>query len=173
MNSRNPWSALIRQIRATLHWSQEDLAARMKTDQATISRWERCVVLPGPAARRTLERLAQEAGVRTLAGIELLIRVSPFPMILVDRHRVVKAASDSSGFVVGTCVVAQTPADEQPHLVAFCDALDQGGFWDMATQALPRTFDYAFERGIEIAGAIVVPMVVNGDTYALVQKRPA
>ncbi|MDP3520696.1 MAG: helix-turn-helix transcriptional regulator [Hydrogenophaga sp.] len=172
MNVGNPWSVLIRQLRASLHWSQADLAARMRTDQATVSRWERGVFLPSPSARRTLEKLALDAGVQSLAGVELIVHVSPFPMILVDRHRVVIAASATSGFLRGRSVVDQTPDDERPHLIAFCEALDDGGFWDLATQSVPGKLDYAFERGIETAGAVVVPVVVNGDTYALVQKQP-
>lgn len=114
MPERKPWSALIRQIRAASHWSQDELAERMQTDQTTISRWERDLVTPGPAARRKLDSLAKELGLKSLAGVELMVRASPFPMILVNRAMLVVAASASSGFNVayraGTNASRRAPA---------------------------------------------------------------
>lgn len=171
MPERKSWSALIRQIRAAAQWSQDELAERMQTDQTTISRWERELVIPGPSARRKLDSLARELDLKSLAGIEVMVRASPFPMILVSRAMLVVAASESSGFEAARTVLEQTPADEHQHFLSFQQALERQGFWEMTSVALGESIDYAFERGVDVAGAVVVPVLVGDQTYALVQKR--
>ena len=172
MTEQKSWSALIRQIRSARHWSQDALAEYMQTDQTSVSRWERGLVVPGPAARRKLDSLANDLGRQSLAGVEPMVRTSPFPMILVARSMQVVAASASSGFHPGRSVLEQTPADEHQHFLLFYQALERQGFWEMASVHIGDSIEYAFERGVEIAGAVVVPILVGGETYALVQKRP-
>ena len=163
------WAELIQQIRKLNHWSQEALAERLRTDQATVSRWERGVTRPAFQAQQGLEALAAGAGLQSLAGIGTVVRESPFPMILVDREGLLIAASLSSGFVPGSLVSEQTPADERAFLVDFGRRLEESGFWDASD---PQGVDYAFGRRLEVAGAVVVAIAVRGQVFALVQKRP-
>jgi transcriptional regulator with XRE-family HTH domain len=168
MQTAPSWPELIRQIRAVRRWSQEALAEQMQTDQATVSRWERGIVQPGFAAQRKLEFVAQEAGLQSLNGIERVVQCSPYPMLLVDRNLQVIAASASSGFLAGQSVVQQTPHDERAYLKSFAASLEEGGFWRTDAQSV---IDYAFERGTEIAGAVVVRVTARGEVYAVVQKQ--
>lgn len=162
------WADLVRQIRSLNRWSQQTLAEHMQTDQATVSRWERGVSQPVFKARQQLEALADGAGLQSLAGIATVVRVSPFPMILLDRDGEVIAASPASGLRAGTGIVEQTPPDERGFLADFKGRLEAAGFWRAGG---PASFEYAFQRGDETAGAVVVALAVRGHVYALVQKR--
>jgi len=162
------WQALISQLREHRRWSQEALAERLQTDQATISRWERGAVQPGFAAQRKLEALAHEAGLQSLNGIERVVQCSPFPMLLVDRTLQVIAASPCSRFVAGKSVVQQTPDDERAHFIAFAERLEQLDFWCSGSD---KAIEYSFARGLEVAGAVVVPVMARGEVFAVVQKR--
>lgn len=166
--SSNRWPAFIREVRAAKHWSQADLGAFLDADQASVSRWERGLVLPGFEVRKQLESLAEEVGLQSLCGIEMIVRASPFPMILVDSGLLVVAASASSGFVSGKTCIEQTPEDERAHLVAFVEELRRVDFWSTAEG---RSFDYSFARTAEVAGAVLVPVTVRGEVYAVVQRR--
>ena len=168
MRHPDSWQALIRQLREHRHWSQEALAEQLQTDQATVSRWERGTVQPGFAAQRKLEALADAAGLQSLNGIERVVQCSPFPMLLVDRTLQVIAASASSGFVAGRSVDQQTPEDERTHFKAFAERLEQQGFWSRECE---EVMEYSFARGLDIAGAVVVPVMARGAVYAVVQKR--
>jgi transcriptional regulator with XRE-family HTH domain len=164
----NRWPGLIRDIRHARHWSQAELGEQLGTDQASVSRWERGVIHPGFEIQQQLEALAQQTGLQSLFGLETVVRASPFPMILVDRSQMVVASSASSGFVSGKTCVEQAAPDERRYLAAFAEELKKQDFWSASSGT---RIDYAFFRGVEVAGAVLVPVVVRGEVYALVQKR--
>src|SRR3546814_6206944 len=56
-------AAAIRQLRARLNLSQEELAARLNVSYATINRWEAGKSKPQRAQRDAIEALASEIGV--------------------------------------------------------------------------------------------------------------
>jgi transcriptional regulator with XRE-family HTH domain len=149
-----------------LEISQTKLADRIGTDQVTLSRWERGEFAPSYKYRRTIEQLAQEAGLASLNDIVGLVTHSPFPMILVSRELIVVAASQSSGFSEGFGTAEQTPDDERDFFAKFRLDVEASGFWDLKTSKL----DYAFEIEGLTRKAIMVPVVVHGEVYALVQK---
>jgi transcriptional regulator with XRE-family HTH domain len=168
MSSNNHyWGLLIAQLRQHLNWTQEQLAERLATDQATVSRWENGAAVPRQHIRQQLDELAKEAGLATAEELAAVIRASPFPMILTNRDSMVVAASPCSGFQEGSTCLEQTPKEEQANLLAFQQALEQAGFWE---QHCPRQ-DYAFEIGDEHRKAIVMPVTLRGVIYALVQKN--
>ena len=171
MKTKNKWSVLIRKIRAINRWSQEELSHVMGTDQATISRWERGQILPAAQTQEKLEALAEQVGLQSLSGIELLVNASPFPMILVDQLQMVVAASASSGFVTGVSTIDQTPEDEREHLNAFHAHLTATGFWNLAETLTVDPLNYEYDKSITTTAAVVVPLVVRGEVFALVQKR--
>jgi transcriptional regulator with XRE-family HTH domain len=160
------WSYLIIQLRRRKHWTQERLAELLQSDQATVSRWEHAVAVPRNPVRFQLESLAREAELSTLDEAINLVRSSPFPMILVDMQRIIVAASSTSGFREDADCHDQTPREEAPHLTAFCDCLDQAGFWEQRVARM----DYEFITDAERRRAVVTPLTVFGVTYALVQK---
>jgi transcriptional regulator with XRE-family HTH domain len=52
-------------LRNQLGWTQAELARELGTDAVTVSRWERGVSAPRPAARKRLSRLLVTAGPRS------------------------------------------------------------------------------------------------------------
>ena len=50
----------IRQLRKRLGLTQKELAARVRVDAITVSRWERSEQQPSQLAQRQLERLAKK-----------------------------------------------------------------------------------------------------------------
>jgi DNA-binding transcriptional regulator YiaG len=160
------WSRLTRQLRHALCQSQEQFAATMGTNQATVSRWETGANTPSYEARQRLVQMTGERGLAMLDELADVVRVSPFPMILADRSGVIVAASASSGFTEGRGALEQTPTEEQQAFKAFEAAVAETGFWD----GHGRRFDYRFSHNGEERTAVVMPVTIKGDVYALIQR---
>lgn len=167
---KNPvgyWSALCKNLRQSLNLTQGQMAERLGTDQASISRWERGLTEPQYDMRRVIQGLAQGQGLATLDDIVTAVRLSPFPMMLVDHKNRVIAASSSSGFTPGLSALDQTPANERDNLLRFDALLKAEGFWDRRCDHL----EYVTEiNGVPRRAAIVTAIVLRGQVYALVQK---
>jgi transcriptional regulator with XRE-family HTH domain len=161
------WAVLIAQLRRQLCCTQEDLAEKLDTDQATVSRWEHGAAVPRTGVRLKLETMAKDAGLITVDEIAAIVRASPFPMILTDRASRVLAASPTSGFQEGRHCIEQVPVDERDHFLAFRAELEASGFWEQHSQRQ----DYVFEVQEETRAAIVMPITLRGVVYALVQKN--
>lgn len=165
--SKTPyWGSLIIQLRQKKAWTQEQLAEILKTDQATVSRWEHGVTEPRNEVRIRLECLAKEANLSRLEDALTFVRSSPFPMILVNKTNVIVAASASSKFQEGKSCEEQAPEEEQSCLRDFKDHLAASGFWQMQVARI----DYEFVGEDEPRRAVVTPLSLWGETYALVQK---
>lgn len=166
MNTPHYWSSVLRRIRQQAGLSQGDLASILETDQPTVSRWERKLFIPSTSFREKIEMLAQEHGVATLHDMAAAVTYSPFPMILVSSDLMVVAASASSGFVAHLTVIEQTPEEEQGFFDHFSRHVEAAGFWTQLVDKL----DYEFEHGEERRKAVLVPVIMQGKVYALVQK---
>ena len=161
------WSALCKNLRQSLNLTQGQMAERLGTDQASISRWERGLTEPQYDMRRVIQGLAQGQGLATLDDIVTAVRLSPFPMMLVDHKKRVIAASSSSGFTPGLSALDQTPANERDNLLRFDALLKAEGFWDRRCNHL----EYVTEiNGVPRRAAIVTAIILRGQVYALVQK---
>jgi transcriptional regulator with XRE-family HTH domain len=160
------WSAILRKIRRQAGLSQGGLADLLRTDQPTISRWERRLFVPSPAFQRLIESIATEFGVATLHDVAAVVMHSPFPMILVSQEMMVIAASASSGFEADRTTIDQTPEEERAFLRKFSEEVAASGFWEQRIEK----FDYEFCLGDERRKAVLVPVVMQGAVYALVQK---
>lgn len=161
------WSAIIRHLRIALHATQADLAARVGTNQATVSRWERGTSVPHVEARHLLEVLCRRHGVALVNDFATMVSASPFPMILVNRQGIVVASSASSGFVAGINAMEGTPPEERDLLARFRQSLEEAGFWD---KARPRQ-DYEVRVDGKSRRAVVTAVSMRGEVYALVQKN--
>src|SRR5262245_44293937 len=160
------WSRLTRQLRHALCQSQEQFASTMGTNQATVSRWETGANTPSYDARQRLVHMTGELGLTMLDELVDVVRVSPFPMILADRSGIVVAASASSGFTEGRSAADQAPAEEHETFKAFESTIAEAGFWN----GHGRRFDYTFDHNGEVRTAVVMPVTIKGDVYALVQR---
>jgi len=167
-NSDKPsyWAKLLKEMRRVRNVSQAELAHQLGINQASVSRWERGLTEPHFDLRRTLERMAREQGLTVLEDAMTAVRLSPFPMILVDRQARVIAASKCSGFQADQTVEEQTPPGELEQLRAFKAALLQDGFWEHRSPSL----DYRVHVDGQLRLAVVTAIVVRGEVFALVQK---
>lgn len=136
------WANLCRKMRLSLNLTQKEMAVRLGINQATLSRWERGLTEPQFESRELIQAMAQGQGLGAVDDLENVVRVSPFPMLLMDHHNRVVAASKRSGFTPGLPVIDQTPLERQSKGEAF----------------LARR-------------AVVSPVVLRGEVYALVQKE--
>ena len=161
------WSRLCRDLRQALNLTQSQMAERLGIDQASFSRWERGLTEPQYDMRRLIQGLAQGQGLATLDNIVTAVRLSPFPMILVDRETRVIAASASSGFTPCLTALEQTPLNEQINLKKFNALLTSRGFWDQHCLHLNYEAEIKGERRL---AAVVTAVVIRGTVYALVQK---
>lgn len=166
MNTPHYWSGVLRRIRKHAGLSQGQLATILGTDQPTVSRWERKLFVPSNIFQRKIEAIARDHGVATLHDVIAVVTYSPFPMILVSRQLMVIAASASSGFTADRSVNEQTPAEEQAFFDHFSRQVEASGFWEQITPKL----DYEFEINQEQRKAILVPVIMSDQVYALVQK---
>ena len=160
------WSRLTRQLRHALCQSQEQFAATMGTNQATVSRWETGANTPSYDARQRLVQMTGELGLTMLDELVDVVRGSPFPMVLADRSGVIVAASASSGFTEGRSTLEQTAAEEWEAFKAFEATIAQAGFWN----GHGRRFDYRFNHNGEVRFAVVMPVTIKGDVFALIQR---
>lgn len=167
MEDRDYWSKLCRNLRQALNLTQIQMAERLGTDQTSVSRWERGLTEPQFEMRQLIEGLAQGQGLATLDHIVIAVRLSPFPMILVDRQSRVIAASSCSGFTAGVSVLDETPADERENLEHFNARLESSGFWDHRCDHLHYEAEINGKRQL---AAVVTAIVIRGAVYALVQK---
>ncbi len=165
-HASNYWGMLIKSLRVSPQVSQFQLAETLGVDQATVSRWERGLSEPHYEMRKALHGLAKEAGLATLGDLTNIVNFSPFPMILVDRWQEVIAASVSSGFKPSLTVTEQTPPEEQVFLQDFIDQLEATGFWTGGC----AKFEYGFRAETETRRAVVIPITIRGQVFALVQK---
>lgn len=162
------WAEFILQLRHELGWSQSRLAEALRTDQTTVSRWERSLLLPRISVRRELETLATKVGLLTLSEVAGFVKASPFPIILVDQTGRVVAASSVSGFVEGRGVREQTPTDQHQTLERFKAGLTESGFWSRET-ALAHYHHSAADGPRQ---AVATPISIRGQVFTLVQRKP-
>jgi DNA-binding transcriptional regulator YiaG len=59
-----PFTRSIKEIRAKLSYSQEELAHQVGVSLSTVQRWEKKKGRPSPLAQRELERILRRSGLR-------------------------------------------------------------------------------------------------------------
>ncbi len=160
------WSSLIVQVRNALSLSQEALASKLETTQATVSRWESGEAIPLRRNQQLIEDMAASANLASINGLLKIVNASPFPMILTDRATNVLAASQSSGFEAARSVIEQTPEEERGSFAKFADSVTASGFWE----ADGNRFDYEFKIGNGRRRAVVQSIMIRGIVYAVVQR---
>jgi transcriptional regulator with XRE-family HTH domain len=157
---------MVAHIRSATRLSQEELAAKLGSNQSTISRWEKGESIPSPAKQELIEKIAADSNLASIYGLLNIVNGSPFPMILVDRFGSVLAASECSGFKAGFSVLEQTPDEERDHFGAFSQSIHDSGFWEKDGMR----FDYEFKLGSETRRAIAQSIVIRGNVFAVVQR---
>ena len=160
------WSKLLIAIRENKNWSQAQLAEQLKVSRETISRWEQESKYPSLEKQNLIGEVASSLNVASVYGIVEVVNISPFPMILTDKHNMILAASKISGFVSGKTVVEKTPEDEQENYLKFSEMVATTGFWEKSG----NTFEYEFEIDGQQRKAVIQSVGSRGHIFALVQK---
>ena len=163
------WPSLLLQIRETNKWSQDKLAAELGSNQETVSRWERGLVMPSRSKQASIERIAEQLQLSSLGGLANIVRMSPYPMLLCNRRDVVVAASVMSGFHEGRPVLPQTPAPQHGYYQSFTRQLEADGFWQESGQT--RTYEFEGADGHTFS-AVLVSINIRGEMYCVVQAIP-
>lgn len=160
------WSKLILQIRSSMILSQEQFAEAVFSNQATISRWEKGLVIPSIDKQKLIEKIAEESGLSSLNGIAEVVRESPYQMILFDRTYKILAASISSGFECEKTIREQLPESDFPNYDASQTEIEASSFWKDSGSR----FDYSFIRNQLTYGVILTSVIVRGSIYAVAQQ---
>lgn len=163
------WPSLIAQIREVNKWSQWQFASEVDSNQETVSRWERGLVMPSRAKQAQIEKIAEQLQLSSINGVAKIVRLSPFPMLLCDRRDMVVAASQASGLKEGLPVLAQSPVDQHAYYKRFTRRLEVDGFWHESGQS--RLYRFQCPGG-EVLSAVLVSINVRGVMYCVVQALP-
>ncbi len=163
------WPSLVQQIRRLNRWSQEHFAEEIGSNQETVSRWERGLVIPSLNKQVLIEKIAEELHLSSLGGVASIVRLSPYPMLLCDRKDVVIAASPVSGFHEGETVLSQTPPLQHAYYKAFIHDCEGDGFWSGSGQT--RRYEFDLSSGHRLS-AVLVSINVRGEMYCVVQAIP-
>jgi transcriptional regulator with XRE-family HTH domain len=167
--SADYWPSLVQQIRRLNRWSQEHFAEEIGSNQETVSRWERGLVIPSLNKQVLIEKIAEELHLSSLGGVASIVRLSPFPMLLCDRKDMVIAASPASGFREGETVLSQTPPLQHAYYKDFIHGCEEDGFWSESGQT--RRYDFDLSSGHRLS-AVLVSINVRGEMYCVVQAIP-
>lgn len=166
-NGTQEWMKVCLDLRKVLNLNQKQMAKRLGIDQTTLSRWERGLTEPQFESRELILALAQGQGLGAFDDLENLVRLSPFPMLLLDHAARVVATSASSGLIAGLPVIPQVPLERQTRGQHFLDRLERQGFWEHQCPSQ----EYWAEVDGEPRRAVVSPVTLRGQVYALVQKE--
>jgi transcriptional regulator with XRE-family HTH domain len=166
-NSSAYWAALIRQVRLSLSLSQEDFAESVFSNQATVSRWEKGIVIPSYDKQAKIEKLAMDANVASLGGLVEVIRNSPHRIILVDQHNFIIAASASSEWQDNRTVEEQLSQAAWKPFEEASLKLNAMKFWKGAGG---QRADFIFHDGQRRWNSVVVSVSLRGVVYAVVQQ---
>ena len=161
------WASLITQIRKNLSLSQEAFAEAVFSNQATVSRWEKGLVVPTYDKQKKIEKLAVEGNVASLGGLVEVIRNSPSRMILIDEHEFVIAASATSEWLDNKSVLDQLSEKALHNYKKFSKFINDSGFWKSSGGF---RLDNTFDDGLRIWHSVIISVVIRGTLYAVVQQ---
>lgn len=161
------WASLIAQIRTTLNISQEAFAEAVYTNQATVSRWEKGLVVPSYDKQKKIEEMASQAGVSSLGGLVEVIRNSPSRMLLIDKQGFLIAASPSSEWLDNQSVFDQITDKARDNFNEFSSFINSSGFWESSGGF---RLDNTLDDGERIWQSVVISVVIRSTVYAVVQQ---
>ena len=161
------WSLLIAQIRTSLNLSQEAFAAEVFSNQATVSRWEKGLVVPSYDKQKRIEMLAAQGGVASLGGLVEVARNSPNRILIVDENDFVIAASQSSEWVDNQYVLDQLSDAAIPAYRELKTFIEGSNFW---IGKGGEKIDHSFNDGKRTWVSVIVSVVIRGKIYAVIQQ---
>lgn len=174
------WAGRVRLLREKLNLSQEELAARLGTNQCSISRWERGVTRPGYRMRALLLELEGEADAGAEPDLELIRQVAQeffdggqLLSLLLARDGTVVAVSSGNrprpGFAykVGVRLQDQTLPEDMENVRKLEAFYRETGFWDTANTCF--AFDYEVDGDLRCV--VLTSVVIGSRTFCLMQGK--
>jgi len=167
MEKSSYWASLIAQIRTAMNISQEAFAEAVCTNQATVSRWEKGLVVPSYDKQKKIEEIASQGGVTSLGGLVEVIRNSPNRMLLIDQGGFLIAASPSSEWLDNQSVFDQITDRARDNFMNFSNFINSSGFWESSGGF---RLDNTHDDGERIWHSVVISVVIRSTVYAVVQQ---
>jgi transcriptional regulator with XRE-family HTH domain len=162
------WPALISQIRNTMSMSQEAFAEAVFSNQATVSRWEKGLVVPTYEKQARIEKLASETNVVSLGGIVEVIRDSPHRMLLIDQNNFIIAASRTSEWEDSKTIGEQlTNSLAHKEYERISKTINKTNFWKSKGG---EKLESSFNDGARLWNSVITTISIRGVVYAVVQQ---
>ena len=163
------WASLIYQVRASLNLSQEAFANAVFSNQATVSRWEKGLVVPTYDKQAKIELMASEAGIASLGGLVEVIRNSPHRLLLIDQKNFIIASSESSEWIDNKYVDDQLSSTIAKKAFEKCLTLMKNDrFWN-TNGGTTITFDFVDQSG-KNWHSVITSVIVRSVIFAVVQQ---
>ena len=173
------WSKHVVGVRTRHNLSQEDLAERIGTNQATVSRWERRLSCPTYSLRKRIAALYGEPepesdqSAITAVAQGLINVVGGYGAVLFDRQEICIAASANVKHRPGVSISQTTPPWEHGYLRQWRLFMQEVDFWDTPW----ATFEYEHEScpRVDMAPrrvrALLTSVVICNQVYCLVHSK--
>lgn len=162
------WPALISQIRNSANMSQEAFAEAVLSNQATVSRWEKGLVVPTYEKQARIEKLASETNVVSLGGIVEVIRDSPHRMLLIDQNNFIIAASRTSEWEDSKTIreqLSNSLAHKEYERIS--KTISKTNFWKSKGG---EKLESSFNDGERLWNSVITAISIRGIVYAVVQQ---
>ena len=180
MDAKELWGKHVVAIRKQFNLSQEELANRIGTNQATISRWERYLSKPtyrlqkaitsrfGDPPNPTVDRET----VSTIAE-SLVNNIRGCGAVIFDRSLICVAKSANSMHTIGTSIIDTHPEWEQKYVREVVRFLDEVDFWDTpwATFQCVHKSQPRQDLPAYLQRHLVTSIVICGEVFCLAHDK--
>ena len=180
MNAKETWGNHLVAIRKRYNLSQEELADQIGTNQATISRWERCLSSPTYRLQKAITSLygaPSEPSVdrATIAGAaqSLINQIHGYGGVIFDRNEICIAASANVQHQAGKSIRDTTPAWEHAFFDQWSEFMAEVDFWNTPW----ATFEYIHKTQPRLdepprwMRSMFTSIVICGEVYCLVHSK--
>lgn len=139
MDTKGLWGKHVVAIRKKHNLSQEEFANLLGTNQATISRWERCLSNPNYRFQKKISELVESTGSHDTVSMEMIYEVAqkfifsqPQNAKLFDRDLILRAVNTYDSVkreLIGGHIAAGCNPWEVQLVAPFETLLEDIGFW--------------------------------------------
>lgn len=161
------WASLIKQVRTSLSMSQESFAEAIFSNQATVSRWEKGLIIPTYDKQAKIEKMAAEANIISLGGLVEVIRNSPHRMLLIDQNHFIIAASSSSEWEDSKYIKDQLSNEGLKEYERISKLLMEKGFW---LSEGGKRIDSSFNDGKRSWLSVITSITIRNLKFGIVQQ---
>ena len=148
--------------------SQEAFAEAVFSNQATVSRWEKGLIVPTYDKQARIEKLASDTNVVSLGGIVEVIRDSPHRMLLIDQNNFIIASSKSSEWEDNKTIEEQLISSfAHKEYERILKTINTTSFWKSKGG---EKLESSFRDESRVWKSVITSIAVRGVVYAVVQQ---